>query len=288
MRAELSLTEPYDQVLSETGNVILTGAQRLSALTAEYLKASSRYSSEHPDIKRLSREIRLLSEENGENSRLDEIMKQLVLLQEELRQARQTYSSSHPEIQKLEVAVASLQRGMQSAAVSGQNAEELEIPPDNPRYVALATQLASSEANLIAEKRRRDEFAAKLVEYEERLFNTPLVERDYKSLARGYQNALMKFQELKDKQLEARLAQQLEAGENAEQFILASPAYLPRLPESPNRIGISLLGIFFGTLAGLVLIILVEFFDKTIRGPRMVYNVVGVQPLATIPQMDGV
>jgi len=286
VRAELSLTEPYERIVTEEGGIVLSGSQRLSALTAEYLRASSRYSAEHPDIKRLSREIRILSEESGNDRRLDEIMEQLVSLQEELRQARQRYSNSHPEIKNLEEAIASLQRGMQSAVIDEKNAGELAVQPDNPRYVALSTQLAASEANLSAERARKLELSEKLRAYEDRLFNTPLVERDYKSLARGYENAIAKFQELKDKQLQARLAQQLESGESAEKFILASPPYLPRFPESPNRIGIILLGTFFGLMLGLMAIVIVEYFDKTIRGPRMVYRVIGVQPLATIPQME--
>lgn len=284
--AELSLTEPYDQVRSEDGGVILTGAQRLSALTAEYLKASARYSSEHPDIKRLSREIRLLSEENGSNLRIDEIMDNLVTMQEQLRQARQKYDDSHPEVASLEASIASLQRGMQTVIVDAKNNADLAIPPDNPRYVALQTQLSSAEINLQASLERRDELKSKLAEYEERLFNTPLVERDYLSLSRGYANAVGKFQELKDKQLQARLAQELESGDNAQQFILASAAYLPKLPESPNRIGIALLGVFIGLLLGTATVIVVEYMDKTIRGRRMVYNVVGVLPLASIPQLD--
>jgi len=286
VRAELSLTEPYEQVISEEGGVILTGSQRLSALTAEYLRASSRYSAEHPDVKRLSREIRLLSEENGMQGRLDEIMTQMVNLQEQLRQARQKYSASHPEVESLEKAIGSLQRGMQSAVITNQGSDELAVPPDNPRYVALSTQLQAAEANLVAEKERKQELTEKLQDYEDRLFNTPLVERDYKSLARGYENALSKFRELKGKELEARLAQELEAGENAEKFVLASPGYLPTLPESPNRVGIILLGAFFGMMSGLLLIVIVEYFDKTIRGPRMVHRALGVQPLATIPQME--
>ena len=285
LRSELSLTEPYKQVVSEEGGMVLTGSQRLSALTAEYFRASSRYSAAHPDVKRLTREIRILSEQSGENSRLDEIMGRLVVLQENLRQAQRKYSDSHPEVQDLERAVASLQRGMQSAIVIDQKAGAFAVPPDNPRYVAISTQLAAGEANVDAEKNRLDELKKKLTDYEDRLFRTPLVERDYKSLARDYQNANSKYQELKNKQLEARLAQQLESGDNAEQFLLASPAFLPTLPESPNRVGISLLGVFFGLLVGLAVVVVVEYSDKTIRNSWMVMNIVGVQPLATIPQM---
>lgn len=287
IRGELSLTDPYQQVVAEGGGVVLTGAQRLSALTAEYLRVSSRYSAEHPDVKRLSREIRILSEQSGDNERIDEIMGQLISLQEQLRQARQTYSDSHPEVLDLERAVASVQKGLQSAVVADQSSGQLEVPPDNPRYVALASQLDAAETNLSAERQRLTDFSEKLVEYEERLFNTPVIERDWKSLSRDYENKQAKYVELQGKLQSARLAEELEGGDSAEKFILASRGYLPTLPESPNRVGIILLGTFFGLVMGLAFVVLVEYFDKTIRNPRMVIATLGAPPLVTIPQMTG-
>ena len=94
----------------------------------------------------MSREIRILSDQNGSSGgRLDEIMGQLVNLQEELRQARRKYNDTHPEVQNLERAIASVQRGLQSAVVTDKGSSQLEIPPDNPRYVQLAAQLQASE-----------------------------------------------------------------------------------------------------------------------------------------------
>ena len=126
----------------------------------------------------------------------------------------------------------------------------------------------------------------KLADYEERLKTTPIVQSEYQKIARGYDNAKIKFNELKNKQIDARISQELEGGDSAEQFVLASSAFLPRLPESPNRVGIILLGLFFGMLSGLAMVVLFEHLDKTIRNARMIYNVVGVQPLATIPEFN--
>ena len=50
---ELALTDPYQEVISEGGRVLQSGSERLSGLTLEYLRVSSRYSAEHPDVKRL-------------------------------------------------------------------------------------------------------------------------------------------------------------------------------------------------------------------------------------------
>lgn len=288
LRSELSLTEPYEEVVTEEGTTLLSAADRLSSLTAQYLRISARYSPEHPDVRRLSREIRVLAEQTGKAGRADELMSELVRLQEELRQARQQYSESHPEVQQLESAVAAVQRGFQSTFIAqdGGDEQELSRPPDNPRYVALQTQLESAESNLEAEQQKLATLNDKLTEYEERLYQTPVVERDFKSLARGYDNALNKFAELKDKQMQARIAQELEGGSNAERWVMASAAYVPRMPESPNRLGILLLGCLLGLASGVGLVAISEYLDSSIRNSRMIANTLGHPPLAVIPQMS--
>ncbi len=285
-RAEMSLTPAYEEVLDEEGNRILSTSQRLSVLTAEYLQASSRYSAAHPDIMALSREIRVLADQTGNASRVDELMNQLVRLQEQLRQARQQYADGHPEVTRLESAVSAVQRGFQASLTSpGVGSNSQSAPPDNPRYVALMSQLKSSETNLAAETTKLADLRNRLEQYEQRLFNTPVVERDFKSISRGYEEALRKFSELKQKQLEAEMAQALESGSGAEQWQIVSAAFLPTMPESPNRIGILLLGGLLAFAAGVGYVAIAEQLDKTVRSVRIVTAALGMPPLVVIPRM---
>ena len=90
---------------------------------------------------------------------------------------------------------------------------------------------------------------------------------------------------LKNKQLEARMAQQLESGENAEQFVLLSGAYLPTTPQSPNRIGILLLGGLLALGAGIACVAAAEHLDRTVRDASTIEDIFGAPPLAVIAQM---
>lgn len=286
LKAEISLTPPYETVKDENGKIILTASERLALLTATYLRDSARYSIEHPDIIRMTREIRILAEQTGALGRVDEIMNELVRLQESLRQARQQYSENHPEVKKLEIAVAAMQRGFQTVIITGEGeSDKLTTPPDNPRYVALKSQLNSMESNITAERKKLEAYNQKYLEYQARLFQTPIVERNFKSLSRDYANALSKFAELKEKQSQAELAETLELGDYAAGFELASNAYLPVLPDSPNRVGILILGTMFAFVAGLGLVVIVEYLDKTIRNSRIIARTLGAPPLVVIPQM---
>ena len=152
--------------------------------------------------------------------------------------------------------------------------------------MALKTQAETTLGNIADEKQRLETLRVKLDEYETRLFQTPVVERDQKSIARDYDNAQRKYRELKEKQLQARMAQQLESGENAERWSLVSPAFMPSLPESPNRIGILLLGATLALVLGLLCVVIAEYFDKTVRSARVIMATLGAPPLAVIPQMQ--
>ncbi len=285
--AELSLTPPYKEVQGDDGTRLLSASDRLSMLTAQYLRDSGRYSPEHPDMVRMQREIQALSRQTGGDARVDELMTELARLQESLRQVRQQYAEGHPEIRRLENAISSVERGFQ-AAVAGRNQrpDQLAVAPDNPRYVALSTQIDTTRGNLQVERKNLDSLRQKLQEYEGRLFQTPMVERDFRALSRDYENKLQKYADLRNKQIEARLAQQLEAGQSAEKFVLVSEAFLPSLPESPNRLGILLLSGLFAFGAGLGSVTVREYTANPVRSSRTIVDVLGAPPLAIVPRMS--
>lgn len=288
-RAELSLTPAYETRLNEDGERVMSGSERLSVLTAEYFTASSRYSSQHPDIRRLQREIRLLTDQlGGGQINADAMLAELVSLEDQLRAARLDYDDSHPEVQSLERQVSVMQRQFQdkvSEVVSRSGGSA--ATPDNPRYVALETQLESSESALVAEQSKLVDLQERLVEYETRLFQTPAVERDFRSITRNYETALAQYAELREKQRGADLARKLESGESGEKFILAGSAHLPVLPDSPNRIGIALLGFFLAGVIAIGFVVMAEHLDKTIRSARMVASTLGAPPLVVMPRVRG-
>lgn len=281
LRAELSLTDPYKVVETENGAKIASATNRLSSLTAQYLRLTERYSDKHPDVIRLSREIQSLAGQTGASGRADEILTQLVRQQEKLRAARSKYEDQHPEVLQLEKGIAALQRGLTN--FGAQTGSTNQLPPDNPRYVALQSTISSNESNLNAAIENLAEYKSDVEEFERRLFETPIVDNDLKGRMLDYDSARSKFRDLTDKLRQAQLALQLESGGSAERFVLASSAFLPVLPESPNRIAIGALGIMLASIAGLLLAAIREFLDKTVRGSKAIADAVGLPPLAIIP-----
>ncbi len=282
VRAELAITKPNLEAIGADGKAILSPIAQLRFLMGEYLRLSSIYSPDHPDLIKMRREIGSLEQQTGGNRGISTLFAQVATLRSQLSQARQKYTEEHPDVKKLSKAIATAEAKIRviSASISPQ---ETGVAPDNPQYVALKTQLDAAEGNLKAEKSKLTQLQAKLEEYEKRIYQTPAVERDYNVLSRDYENARKKYNELKDKQIHARLAEQLESGSQAERFTVIQPATLPRLPDRPNRLGIALLSGFLAFSGGIGSVSVAEYLDQTIRGSRGIIAVFQAPPLAVIP-----
>lgn len=282
LQAEMAITKPYQDVVDGDGKKILTGDERLSVLTAEYLRLSSRYSAQHPDSIKLRREIEALGG-NKNVSGVATLIRKLEALKAQLSEARRNYSEDHPDVASLRQAISAVERGLQTASVSPNNSSKTSKSPDNPQYVSIRTQLNSSQGNLRSARTKIIQLNGKLDDYEKRLFETPAVERDYKLLTRDYEIARKKYDEIKDKQSEARLAIDLESSSKGERFVIVQPAFLPNSPERPNRLGILLISFLMASAAGLGVVAVREYMDDIIHNANDLTAVLRAPPLVSIP-----
>ncbi len=283
LQAELAITNTHQDVVDSTGNRVLMGDERLSLLTAEYLRLSARYSAQHPDLIKLRREIESLGGESNVSG-VTTLINKLTVLKSQLTEAKRKYSNDHPEVVNLQKSISAVEKGIQTASLGSSRVSSGSVSaPDNPRYVSLKTQINAALGNLASERARLASLNEKLEEYEKRLFQTPVVERDYKLLTRDYENARNKYNEIKDKQLQARLAVELEMSSKGERLSVVRPAYLPKRPDRPNRKVLAILGFIFAVGAGIGMMIVREISDRTIYDVNGLVAVFRAPPIATIP-----
>ncbi|MEW8621312.1 MAG: lipopolysaccharide biosynthesis protein, partial [Candidatus Thiodiazotropha endolucinida] len=157
---------------------------------------------------------------------------------------------------------------------------------DNPAYVQLETQLQAANSELASLKGMRDEIKGKIKDFEDRLMQSPQVEREYRNLTRDYENALDKYQEVKAKQLEAQLAESLERERKGERFSLIEPPQLPEKPDKPNRIAILFLGFVFSFAGGVGNVVVRESMDQAVYGSKGIMAITKMPPLAVIPYIE--
>ena len=285
LQSELGQINPYQGNISETGQRILGPKDRLKSLESEYISLSAKYSEQHPDVVKLKKEIEALEQEVGRSQSNHELLLQIKNVSSELAQLKKTYSSEHPDVRKLQRTLDSLEDELENKPKS-QDLNQSNEKPDNPAYIRLQTELEATTTEINSLKYKVNDINDKIVEYEVRLSKSPEVERVYRSLQRDYENALVKFREVKAKQMEAQLARDLESENKSERFTLIEPPVEPPEPYSPNRIALVIMGFALAGVLGLGVVFLLDNMDKGIYGKKAVQQIYGENPLTVVPRIE--
>jgi uncharacterized protein involved in exopolysaccharide biosynthesis len=284
LEGQLAQTNPLGQMTNASGERVLDPESRLKMLRSEHIAASSKYSPDHPDVIRLRREIDELEKKVGSVDASAEQAKELATLRSELSAAQQKYSSDHPDVIRLTKAVAAMEVAVKQPRVSPEVTMAKE-KPENPAYIMLKAQLDGINSEVQSLAKKRDELRAKQAGYERNLAMTPEVEREYRLLVRDHQNSISRYQEIRAKQMQAEIGQQLEQERKGEKFSLIDPPHMPEEPVSPNRTAIIIMGFFLSMASGIGYGALAERIDGSVRGVRGVTELVSVPPLSVIPYL---
>ncbi len=206
---------------------------------------------------------------------LEELRFQLVSL-------KTRYSDEYPDVVKTAAEIKELENRLNNSAGTQRGGND---NADNPAYVTLASQLASTKAEINGIKRQLNEYQSKITEYHRRIELTPKVEEAYKAIILERDNLQMKFEDLLRKLMEARVAQGLEKDKKGERFTLIDPPREPEKPYKPNRMAIILVGLILGLGTGVALASFKELADDSIRNPDKLSIIAGFPVLAGIPEI---
>jgi uncharacterized protein involved in exopolysaccharide biosynthesis len=285
LEAQLGQISKTSQIYTSTGERVLGPADRLKLLRSEYARVSAIYASDHPDVVRLKREIDGLALGTDDAGTDNERLRQLEDAKSQLAVARQRYSANHIDVQRLEKQVAALSVPAVATGASADGSVSADHP-DNPAYIQLNAQREAAVNERTALQRKRSDLVARLGELEGRLAGTPGVEKDYMALVRDLDGAQIKYREVRQKQMEAQLAQSLEVERKGERFELIDPPVAPEEPASPNRRLILVLGSVLAVALAAGIAILLESSDHSVRSRKDITSLLSVPPLAVIPWLE--
>lgn len=288
LQTQLADTRPGTPVAGSGGATLLEPEDRLKSLQLQLISLSGIYSDDHPDVKRLRREIAVLKVETGLRDEAADRDAKLLELQAQLSLLRQKYSDDHPDVVQLKRAFAAIDRAVRTGADAPDGkADSLRRArkPDNPVYINLKTQIETLASQIQSLRSERQELRSKLALLDTRVSQTPEVEREYLELVRDMDSSRASFRELRDKQMKAQIAEQLERGRKAERFTLIEPPVFPEKPYRPNRPVILLMGLVFALAGSLGSVALREAVDQTVHGARDVVRVMQVPVLAVWPAL---
>jgi uncharacterized protein involved in exopolysaccharide biosynthesis len=282
LEAQLAQISPTSVVFTDTGQRVLSTEDRLKDLKSKLAGYKARYAPGHPDIVNTEREVAGLEKEVKAEDGTSDILRQLTEARAQLAKLHEKYTAEYPDVIRLQHVVAELEKSVASQPDSDDLAKQQDHA-DNPAYIQVKGQLDALETQKRSDEMKREELRTKLDDYERRLAAAPAVERDYRLLVRDLDNAQLKYQQLRAKQSDVQISENLETERKGERFTMIEPPLPPEKPISPNRILILVMGFVLSLAAGVGAVVLVDSLDPSIRGINDVRRLLSVPPLAAIP-----
>lgn len=213
-------------------------------------------------------------------SRVDRLQ-QLTL---ELQSLQSQYTDQHPDVVRLKKEIETLR---ESTAAPPQSSAEGSV--DSLAEMTYQMEIDQAESELARLRQEEQRILGEMNVYQRRLEGTAAVEQQLISLTRGYDTMRRSYDSLLAKRTEARLAENLERKQQAEQFTIMEEADTPRRPYKPNRLLLILAGTGIGFMAGLALAFIREQTDETYQTEDALQaSFPGVPFVITVPHLKPV
>ena len=283
LEGELATLKPHTPIISASGERLLDVDERLKALRAQSASLTAYVKPDHPDLIKMKQELASLEKETGISDGRDELSKRLMAERAMLDDLRGRMHDAHPDVIRAQEVVASLERELQAA--TDRAAAPAHIKPENPAYINIESQLASTTASLQSLETARVELKRRMTEYAKRLETTPTIEPEYLDLIRDRENSVRKHQEITSRMMEAQVSAELEVQRKGERFSLINPPELPEKPSQPNRPAILLLGAMFALFGGVGLGVVADHVDGKIYTRDQLSHAMRNVPIVAVPYL---
>jgi len=201
---------------------------------------------------------------------------ELEKLKLELVKLSSIYSENHPSIR-------SLQRKIDVLEKTGSPEPVKTVTTQSVMVAKVQAQIDTANARLKSLEADERNIRSKISQTEGRVMQSAQTEGALSTLLRDYDNAKIAYVEIKAKLDNSKIAKNIEMENKGERFVLIEAPLLPEKPIKPNRLLIILAGFFGAIVAAIGLAVLMEAFDKRIRGVDALAAIVKLQPIATIP-----
>ncbi len=234
VEAELTNTNPFGRMVATDGTTVLSNDENVRVLKTQLAEARRKYSAEHPDIRRLERQ---------------------------LREAE--------------------------AAAGDSGLTSIERAPDNPAYITLRSTLGSIDSRLGSLQITRGELRSKLDNLELRLAGAPEIQKQYLALQREYSQAVTEVEEARAKLAEAELSIAIGNSDTGDRLTLIEAPVVATAPDKPVRLAVGVLGTLMALFGALGFVILMDFFDRSVRDVSDLIGLTGEPPLGVISRISG-
>lgn len=227
----------------------------------------------------------------------DPLTQRLRDLERQLTTLSTEYKDTYPDVAQLKQEIAQVK--LRLVERNGQAAQEetgrlpesgrpgvakrAPASPLDPYLFELRREKEEIEIGISTLKDQQRRLEAQIKEYALRVERVPEREQESLVLERDYVNTKRNYETLLEKQLNARISENLERRQQGETFRVIDPANVPSRPESPDVMKIMLVGLLAGCGIGAGGAFTLEQLAGVIHKAEDVEHVLGLPVLATIP-----
>jgi len=256
--------------------------EELDTLRREYISLKASRSAQHPDVQTLGSRIKGLELEYGLGESSSQVQNQIDAAEQELVILKEKYSDKHPDVLKAEKKLAELRARIDNIGAVKRKSVSAD-QPENPAYIGIKTQIASTEMEIQSVRGERMRLLSKHDAYRERLENSPQVEQVYRNLLRDLTDSQQKYDQTVSRMMAAQEALVLEKEQVAEKMTLIAPPIVPEKPSSPNRIALIVVAFVLAIGTGIGVASVAEFLDSAIHTTDELHSLTSAPVLAVIP-----
>jgi polysaccharide chain length determinant protein (PEP-CTERM system associated) len=226
-------------------------------------------------------------------------IQQLAAMREGLKALEIRFKPDHPDVVRTKSAIQDLEVRLaeeEAAAAKLEKVPPASPPPDTTsataqqlskqqRLQALRNDIESLDRQMAFKEVREQQLRTQLAEYESRIEGVPGLESEWISLTRDYSTQENAYKDLLAKSEDAARAAELEQRQIGEVFRILDAARAPTRPIGVNRLEINGYGAAAGLVVGLLLVALLELWDRTIHSADDVADVFHLPVIAMVPQV---
>ena len=223
--------------------------QQLQKLRAQLTDLSSRYTDQHPDVRKVKEEI----------SKTERLRDQLL---------------------------ASL-KNKPAVGTSGDNTGT-EDAAQAAMLAPIESQLRSNQLEITNREHSITALKAKVEDYQARLNQEPIREQQLADLTRGYDQSKANYDDLLKKKNESSMATSMELLQQGERFRVVDPPSLPQKPQFPNRLKFCGMGLGVGLALGIVVAGAFEMLDDRMHSSKAIRKLLPADVIGEIPAIVNV
>jgi len=215
---------------------------------------------------------------------------QISKLESKLSDLKLRYGPGHPDVRRTQDEIARLKvkraGEMQSDTSSVPEVQQAVVSPQRKRRnPVLEAQLQKLEDEIQEQNKLLVPLQNQMNFHELKLQQIPSFEQQIARLQQDYDSLKVQYTGLLDKERAAEISHALEVHQKGEKFEVLDAAVTPTAPAAPNRLLLSLAGLFGGLLAGVALTAIAEMNDESVRSDSEAARILNRPVLSNVPQV---